>query len=75
MATLDLRLRSSCCPRKPKAVANEGLAATTGSLERVTVVRTDLGFLVDFADFFTTTLAVDLGGVLAAFESLLAALT
>jgi hypothetical protein len=41
-------------------------------------VRTVLGFLVDFADFFTTALVVDLAGGLGAFAdlvSLLAALT
>lgn len=57
MATLDFKLRSSCWPRNPNAVANEGLAATTGSLVRVTVVRTALDFLGDLAAFFTSALA------------------
>jgi hypothetical protein len=51
-------------------VAKEGLAATTGSVERVTVTRTVLDFLVDFA----AVLLAALVGFLACCFSLLAAI-
>ena len=70
MTTLDLRLSSSCCPRKPNAVASDGRVGTTGSDGRVTVTRTVFGFLADLLAVLTTTILV----VLACFSlSLLAA--
>jgi hypothetical protein len=40
-----------------------------GSLERVTVVRTVLAFLEDFAAFFTSTLGVAFAGDLDVFAA------